>query len=65
MVPRKGVTEQLKGAKSNAVGAADEQHTKPGNGGGEQRCDLRIKATAAGRNLRRHSLISAATADSD
>ena len=32
LVPRKGVTEQLKGAKSNAVGTAGEQY--PGSGCG-------------------------------
>ena len=32
LVPRKGVTEQLKGAKSNAVGAANEHSTGNGNG---------------------------------
>ena len=53
LVPRKGVTEQLKGAKSNAVGAADEQYPGSGCGGGQQRSDLRIRH-------RRRGAISAA-----
>ena len=31
LLPRKGVTEQLKGAKSNTVGTADEQYPGLGN----------------------------------
>ena len=53
LVPRKGVTEQLKGAKSNAVGAAGEQYPGSGCGGGQQRSDLHIR-------LRRRGAIPAA-----
>jgi hypothetical protein len=53
LVPRRGVTEQLKGAKSNAVGAAGEQYPGSGCGGGQQRSDLHIR-------LRRQGAIPAA-----
>ena len=53
LVPRKGVTEQLKGAKSNAVGTAGEQYPGSGCGGGQQRSDLHIR-------LRRWGAIPAA-----
>lgn len=43
LVPRKGVTEQLKGAKSNAVGAADEQHPGQGKRDRKSRVDLCIR----------------------
>ena len=55
LVPRKGVTEQLKGAKSNAVGAADEQYPGSSHGDGQQRSDLHIRCQAAGSNPRRFS----------
>ena len=55
LVPRKGVTEQLKGAKSNAVGAADEQYPGLNHVDGQQRSDLHIRCQAAGSNPRRFS----------